>query len=157
MATNYETALCDATDELSRLKTQRDDIDTRIARLESAIAGLNGLLGRQRGGEQLGMTTALRTVLKAATEPMSLNALRCALDSLGFDLSGYSQPLPTIATAVKRLVDRAEAEQVESPSGTCYRWKSQARTCWPLHSPSQPSSEPAPQLVTRTRRRTATP
>jgi hypothetical protein len=123
MSTTYETALCDATDELSKLKTQRDDIDTRIARLESAIAGLSGLLGRDRGGEHLGMTAALRTVLRAATEPMNLNALRGALVDFGFDLTGYSQPLPTIATAVKRLVDRAEAEQVDLPSGTCYLWK----------------------------------
>jgi hypothetical protein len=157
MTTTYETALCDATDELSKLKTQRDDIDTRIARLESAIAGLNGLLGRKRGGEQLGMTNALRTVLKAATKPMGLSALRGALDALGFDLSAYSQPLPTIATAVKRLVERAEAEQVELPSGTHYVWKSEAATHWTIRSLSTASSESTPRLVARTRRRTPTP
>jgi hypothetical protein len=148
MPTTYETALCDATDELSKLKTQRDDIDTRIARLESAIAGLNGLLGRERGGEHLGMTTALRTVLKAATEPMSLDALRSALIAFGFDLTGYSQPLPTIATAVKRLVDRAEVEQLELPSGKCYLWKSQDGTRWTIHSPPAAARVPAQRRLT---------
>jgi hypothetical protein len=80
--------------------------------------------------EPTGFTDAIRKVLQSANgEAMTATEVKDALPGVGFPLSGYSNPLASVHTILKRL-GKGEAlynvEMTMKEEKTAYRWVTQS-------------------------------
>ena len=112
----YRQALDAAIREYEALGAQRREIDERLAQLAQTIGSLNRLCGFV-SSVPWGLTDACRVILKNAGKPMTPTDVRDRLDSIGFDLSKYSNSLAAVHTVLKRLNAAKEVLFVEQPSG----------------------------------------
>jgi hypothetical protein len=119
---DYRGALETACREYEQLSKQRADIDARIAQLIGNLSRLCGFTPTVA----LGMTDACRMVLKAAGHPLSALEMRAHLETMGMDLSKYTNDLAAIHTTLKRLSQSGEVAASAHRSGKpAYRWNSQ--------------------------------
>lgn len=125
----FKSQLTKFRDELEQLEAQRAQLEEKIDSLHVVITGLEALAGEEtRGVETLadvGFTDAMRVVLRTDfrlgfREPREI---RDALMERGFDLSGYTNPLASVHTILKRLVKSGEAEMRRKGARIGYRWK----------------------------------
>ena len=123
----YRQALDAAIREYEALGAQRREIDERLAQLAQVIGNLNRLCGFA-STVPWGLTDACRVVLKNAGKPMTPTEVRDRLESIGFDLSKYSNSLAAVHTVLKRLNQAKEVLFLEAPSGrfTC-EWRQSVR------------------------------
>jgi hypothetical protein len=68
-----------------------------------------------------GFTDAIRKVLRSSEDALSAAEVRDKLPGAGFSLEGYSNPLASIHTILKRLTPR-EVEQTTKDGKTAYKW-----------------------------------
>lgn len=141
---SYTAALNDALSELSSLMSERETmeerietIDRRISRLRRAAFGVALLcdksgvrLSREHpelfpdsGGEDTGMTDAVRQVLKSTNYFFSAVEIRDKLRFRDYDISKYKNVLASIHTILKRLKDQDEVTEGSRGGRTTYRWK----------------------------------
>lgn len=134
----YDRALYQANQDLARLLVQREEIDRKVARLQAVIAELEGLRAEMmrkhldweidqvlKAGLTMGITEALRLILKEKYFPMTAIDLKKALETRRLDLSRYSNPLAVIHTVLKRLVRSGEVKVVPQERGKkAYQWVS---------------------------------
>lgn len=123
--------------QLKSATVERTKLTKRIRRLEDAARSILAMTEDEEEIttyqerlddiiEPTGFTDAICKVLQAANgEAMTAVEVRDALPSVGFLLSGYSNPLATVHTILKRLVENTflynvEAEKKEEK--TTYRW-----------------------------------
>ena len=138
---SYKAALEASKRELRQLIDQRDEINQRIMKVQTAIvANANMLDDPEEISAQLtemseivtptGFTDAVRRVLQAAgSQGLTPVEVRAALIESGVDLSVYSNPLSVIHTTLKRLVNRVEAKAViEDRNETVYQWFGSGKT-----------------------------
>jgi len=125
------------TDERTSLETQLNEINNKISHLDEALrhlAPLAGMTDSQGSITGLGITDAIRTVLRNASrieggERMTASDIRRTLNEKGFDFSGMSQPMASIYKILSRLVDdsqEVERERIELEEGgirTVFWWK----------------------------------
>jgi hypothetical protein len=97
---DYRKLYDNAVSELARLEAE-------CAALRQTIAALAPLVGESSPN---GLTDAIRTILAQAEEPLSASDIRDRLASMGFDMKGYSNPLSTIHTILRRLTESDEAD-----------------------------------------------
>lgn len=109
--------------ELEKLQREKGELERAVEDHEKQIAVLTRTVNflAQMVGEpavpavepdtQPGMTGSIREILKKAPEPLTASEIRDALESLGFDMKSYSNPLATVHTVLRRL---AEADEVET-------------------------------------------
>jgi hypothetical protein len=108
---DYRAALATAIEEYEALGAQRREIDTRLAQLSQTIATLSRLLGL-RPTVPLGLTDAVRLVMRGAGVPMTPLDVRERLRAIGFDLSKYGNDLAAVHTVLRRLNDAGELRWV---------------------------------------------
>jgi hypothetical protein len=124
----YELALEKARLELSELLAAKNEIELRILRLTGTVESLRALCSNEPKSFQaevrgLGLTDAIRRILESSNFAMSPTQVRAVLMASHFDLSEQSNPMASIHSVLKRLVEAGEV--VPDPSdgrGTTYLW-----------------------------------
>ena len=110
----YESAraeLAKVREEKAELARALADRDKQIAALIQTMNAIAPLVGEQPIEEPAaddtagGMTDSIRSILAHAGEPLSAAEIRDRLGALGFDMASYSNPLATIHTILRRLVE----------------------------------------------------
>jgi len=119
---DYRRALEAAIKEYEDLGTKRRDIDNRLAELAQTIGTLSKLLGFTPT-VPIGLTDAIRIVVRGAGVPMSPTEVRDRLRGMGFDVSRYSNDLAAVHTILKRLNQSGELRFLPRPNGAHqYSW-----------------------------------
>ena len=105
---------------------QRGVLDARLTQLKSTIDALSGLIeeppkpGEDDPAETLdnvGISDAIRGVLKGAQVGLTPNQLKNKLSELGFVLDEYSNPGAVIYNTLKRLERQGQVTVVNDLSG----------------------------------------
>ena len=113
---DYRTALAAAIKEYEDLGLKRREIDERLAQLAHTIGTLNRLLGLTPT-VPLGLTDAIRLVVRGAGVPMTPVEVRDRLRGIGFDLSKYANELAAVHTILKRLNESGELRFIARTPG----------------------------------------
>lgn len=128
MTDEYRKALEAAIHEYETLGEQRRGIDRRLAELSQTIATLSRLLGFSPT-VPLGLTDAVRMVLRGAGVPTTPMQIRDRLSGMGFDMTRYTNQLAAVHTILKRLNDSGEARLIPRAGGKHeYAWNHGVRT-----------------------------
>src|SRR5260221_1226956 len=104
---DYRRALESATREYEALGARRREIDQRLAELAQSIGTLSKLLGLTPT-VPMGLTDAIRLVVRGAGVPMTPVEVRDRLHAIGFDVSKYTNDLAAVHTILKRLNESGE-------------------------------------------------
>ena len=121
---DYRRALATAIREYETLGQQRQDIDKRLAEVMQTIGTLSRLCGLVPT-VPIGLTDACRLIVRGAGLPVTPTDVRQRLQSIGFDLSKYSNDLAAIHTILKRLNESGELRFVargNEPGRHAYIW-----------------------------------
>ena len=113
---DYRRALDAATREYEALGAQRQDIDRRLAELAQTIGTLMRLLGLTPT-VPLGLTDAVRLIVRGGGVPMTPLEVRDRLRGMGFDLSKYVNDAAAVHTILKRLNESGELRFIPQASG----------------------------------------
>jgi hypothetical protein len=119
---DYRRALDAAAREYEALGAKRREIDQRLAELAQTIGTLSKLLGLTPT-VPMGLTDAIRLVVRGAGVPMTPVDVRDRLAGLGFDTSKYVNDLAAVHTILKRLNEAGELRFVaRAPGKHQYLW-----------------------------------
>src|SRR5215510_12750469 len=119
---DYRAALAAAIKEYEELGEQRRDIDKRLAQLAHTIGTLSQLLGLTPT-VPMGLTDAIRLVVRGAGVPMTPVEVRDRLHGIGFDVSKYANDLAAVHTILKRLNQSGELRFIpRQPGKHQYTW-----------------------------------
>src|SRR5262249_6677009 len=113
---DYRRALEAASREFEALGARRQEIDQRLAELAQTIGTLMRLLGLTPT-VPLGLTDAIRLVVRGGGVPMTPVEVRDRLQGMGFDLSKYSNDLAAVHTILKRLNQSGELSFIPRAPG----------------------------------------
>lgn len=114
---DYRRALEAATSEYEALGAQRQQIDRRLAELAQTIGTLSRLLGLTPT-VPIGLTDAIRLVVRGAGVPMTPIEVRDRLRAIGFDVEKYANDLAAVHTILKRLNESGELRFIARAAGT---------------------------------------
>src|SRR5947209_8643020 len=119
---DYRRALASAIAEYEELGAKRQAVDKRLAELAQTIGTLSQLLGLTPT-VPLGLTDAIRLVMRGAGVPMTPVDVRDRLHAIGFDVSKYSNDLAAVHTILKRLNESGELRFIPRTAGRHqYTW-----------------------------------
>ena len=119
---DYRRALETAAREYEDLGARRREIDQRLAELAQTIGTLSKLLGLTPT-VPMGLTDAIRLVVRGAGVPMTPVEVRDRLHGIGFDVSKYANDLAAVHTILKRLNESGELRFVSrAPGKHQYIW-----------------------------------
>jgi hypothetical protein len=123
MPVDYTSWYSNARAELDKLQEERvqlkrtlDECDKHIAALVQTVNALAPLVGEEPiappppEDAPAGMTDCVRKILAEAAEPLSASDVRDRLETMGFEMKSYSNPLATVHTVLRRLSESGEAE-----------------------------------------------
>jgi hypothetical protein len=113
---DYRRALAAATAEYEALGTERQAIDRRLAELAQTIGTLSRLLGLTPT-VPMGLTDAIRLVVRGAGVPMTPIEVRDRLRAIGFDVEKYANDLAAVHTILKRLNASGELRFIPRTAG----------------------------------------
>lgn len=120
---SYRAALDDALREYESLLQQKSDIDARLAQVAESVGTLTRLCG-YTPTVAYGLTEGCKTSLRCAAVPMTPLEVRDRLQSTGFDINRYSNPLAAIHTVLRRLTESGEVRRRVSRSrGVTYEYR----------------------------------
>lgn len=113
----FNTALTAARAELARLRRERQQLDTRIAKMEQLVGALNTVQSDNDTVEMSGITDAVRAVLKSSWYPLAPTEVRDHLVDSGFHfIEKYGENLlPSVHVILKRLVKSNEVIPIDNP------------------------------------------
>ena len=118
--------------ELERLRDQRDELDSRIKRLEHVEAALRGVTERPEKGPALsGLTDVARYIFKRADQPITPTELRDLMLTMGFSQKAYQQFLASVHVILKRLCKNNEVLEFTFSDKKTYYWASKAMPAGP--------------------------
>jgi hypothetical protein len=121
--------------ERQRLAKHRNGLETELNETRRQISHLDEILNHLRpladmsdndeAMASLGITAAVRYVLRHSNERMSAQEVRQQLIDKGYDLSDLSAPLASIYTILGRLTqgDDADVEREKEEGRVYYKWK----------------------------------
>jgi len=119
---DYRRALEAAILEYETLGARRREIDQRLAELAQTINMLSRLLGLAPT-VPMGLTDAIRLVVRGAGVPMTPIEVRDRLRAIGFDVSKYTNDLAAVHTILKRLNESGELRFIpRGPGKHQYSW-----------------------------------
>lgn len=107
---DYRAALQAAIAERDQLTQQRDQINVRLMQLDLTIRGLSILVGqteliaRHAERETIGLRDAIRAVFRNAGTELSPTEVRDTLLAMGFNFSGFANPMAAIHNTLQRMV-----------------------------------------------------
>jgi hypothetical protein len=112
----------------TNLETELIELRNKIAHLDEVLNHLAPLAGLMYANEEeissLGITDAIRSILKRSGERLSPQDIRRLLSEKGYDLTGLSAPMASIYKILSRLVDDSQEVEREKEGGRVYyRWK----------------------------------
>jgi len=113
---DYRRALEAAVREYEALGEQRRAIDQRLAELAQTIGTLSKLLGLTPT-VPMGLTDAIRLVMRGVGIPMTPMEVRDRLRAIGFDVSKYANDLAAVHTILKRLNESGQLRFVPGGAG----------------------------------------
>lgn len=116
MSSEYSKALEAAVREYEDLGARRREIDARLAELAQTIGTLSRLLGCTPT-VPLGLTDAVRLVMRGSGVPLTPVDVRDRLRAMGFDVGKYTNDLAAVHTILKRLNDAHEVRFIRRPDG----------------------------------------
>ncbi|MGA9545356.1 MAG: hypothetical protein WBQ85_17400 [Candidatus Sulfotelmatobacter sp.] len=121
--------------ERQRLAKHRDGLETDLNETRRKLAHLDEILNHLRpladmadtdeAMASLGITDAIRCVLRHSDERLSAQDVRQQLVDRGYDLSDLTAPLSSIYTILGRLSqgDDSEVEREKEEGRVYYKWK----------------------------------
>lgn len=122
MTEDYRRALETAVHEYEALGLKRREVDQRLAEVAQTIGTLSRLCGLTPT-VPMGLTNAIRLVVRGAGVPMTPIDVRDRLQAIGFDLTKYINDLAAIHTILKRLNDSGELLFIPRAAGKQqYTW-----------------------------------
>jgi hypothetical protein len=107
---------------------QRDELNLKIITIQNQVGSLRSLTARnslasrflQAGKPPLvGLTDAIRSVLRLQHKPMSAGKIKTLLDVLGFNFLGISNASAAVHNTLKRLAESGEV--IYTPATKTYR------------------------------------
>lgn len=114
-------------DRRATLENELNDVTVRLTHIDEILdhlAPLAGVVMAPNSVAGLGITDAIRTVLREAKEAMSAQDLRRLLKEQGFDFSNISAPMASIYKILSRLVDSEDLERQKTDDGrVVFAWK----------------------------------
>jgi hypothetical protein len=117
MPIDYPAWYANAAAELGRVREEKAELqrelvnrDRQIAALIQTINAIAPLVGKEAVSPPAGLTASIRAILAEAAEPLSAAGIRDRLQAIGFDMRSYSNPLATIHTVLRRLLDAREVQ-----------------------------------------------
>ena len=120
---NVQSELEDLLEEDSRLADRRGEIKYRTERLRKTGESLGWLLGENVSAKAIGLTDAIRELLKENRDDWySAIDVRQLLRGKKFPVDDYKQPLAVIHTTLKRLQEQGEIKPGERDGKTFYKW-----------------------------------
>jgi hypothetical protein len=152
---DYFELVTNAFEKVEALQKQRETLDAEIMKLEQFISATANFLPddqrdlmmkRMQVTQDLqrvrdsGLTEAVRIVLAAAEDWLTVAQVRDRLMTLGFDFSLYStNPLASISTTLRRMKPEEVETRTTNDGVMAYRWKKEKSGLTP---PSHLSWEP---------------
>lgn len=125
MTDQYQKALDAAEIEMADVEKRLEQLERRKAQLRATIAGLRSLMGDSSDPsdtEDMTLTDAIRTVLKASDQFMGVSQIMVNLRLLGLQLS--DEKIPTIGATLNRMARANELIQGETEGGRIgYIWR----------------------------------
>ena len=120
--------------KLSHAAEERQKAQIEMDRHETAIRGLlalvddeSELVGYLERLEKIikpsGFTDAVRAAMKRSTTAMTPVEVKDALAANGFNLAGYSNPLASVYTILKRLAQTEDVEATTKDGKSAFLWK----------------------------------
>jgi hypothetical protein len=114
-------------DQRTNLETELVEIRYKITHLDEILSHLSPLAGFANEDDlsSMGLTDAIRTVLKNAPERLSAMEVRESLQQRGYDLSGLTAPMASIYKILGRISDgeNSEVEREKEEGRVYYKWK----------------------------------
>ncbi len=115
----------------TNLEVELNEVRNKISHLSGVLMHLAPLAGldyaNQKDISALGITDAIRSILKRSSERLSPQEIRQQLTDGGYDLSGLSAPMASIYKILTRLIDDsekpAEVQREKEDGRVYYRWK----------------------------------
>ena len=127
---DYKADFTEAVGKLLQLTSQREEMETSIAKQKKRVAALYELAQIDDDGGPIsglvdGLTDACRVVFRAAEKPLLPADVRDRVQALG--QQPQANLLASIHTTLKRMKDSQEIEEVSVPlqtggTGSGYRW-----------------------------------
>lgn len=115
-------------DRRAALEAELSEIKTQIEHLDEVLNHLAPLAGICFGKtvSNLGITDAIRTILRESQDRLSAQEVRRLLEDKGFDLSRYTSPMASIYKILGRLTDDSqEVEREKEDYKVFFRWKAE--------------------------------
>jgi hypothetical protein len=110
-------------EEEGKLENRLAVIRERTDVLRKTIISVGDLLGEDREPESVGITDAIRAVLKGRSDALfSAKGIRMSLQNANFPLANYKNVLAVIHTTLKRLEEQEEIAPVIRENKTYYKW-----------------------------------
>ncbi len=120
-------------EKLFQVIRERKALDRKIQDLETSIRSILALHEEEDVIPYLdslyellppeGFTDAIRKVLRSSEEALTPAEVKENLPEIGFSLEGYSNPLASIHTILKRLAGTESVDQEMKDGKTAYKWK----------------------------------
>jgi Fe2+ or Zn2+ uptake regulation protein len=137
---NTAQVIKDAREELRSWVANRQQTDKRIAELRILLRTLVRFMPDETQRQQVlaevdaarrkapSLTESISQILSESKKPISSNDIREQLETSGFDLDEYSQPLATIQSTLQRLVEQEKVSRDLAPDkSVLYEWEREPR------------------------------
>ena len=127
---DYKKTLDGMREELERILHEELKLERRLKRvrerseaLGKAAQGLAGLIGEEEEEESIGITGAIREILRdGSNHTWQPRTVRHQLRRAEFPLEKYQNPLAVIHTTLKRLEGQGEVKTAKRAGKTYYEW-----------------------------------
>lgn len=130
--TDYRDALKKAREDLAVAARERAALDKRIARLSQTVNALAALVepGAKHPIAAAKFTDMVRTVLQAASEPLTAPEIKTQIDAMGYKWKNPANALQQIHNTMKRLIDAKQVQVLKTLADFGGRQGSQPRYQW---------------------------
>jgi hypothetical protein len=120
--------------ERQELVSRRTELENELVEIRNSISHLDeilehlaplaGIAMSAKSLSKLGLTDAIRTILRSKGERFSPSDIRQRLISEDYDLSGLTAPMASIYKILNRLAAADEVERQKEEDGSVfYKWK----------------------------------
>jgi hypothetical protein len=102
----------DSTRELQEAVEERDRLSVRVIELQNQLASLRALAAMnsltEREPSLIGLTDAIRSVMRIGKRPMAAHHVKFSLALVGYNFGGLENPSAAIHSTMKRMTDSGE-------------------------------------------------